>query len=431
MAGVCGGCWVSEFLELDRAEFRALKRQFVHPAKEVSHPTQLVGRDRELRLVEHGFERDGAHIFIWGRRGVGKTSLAHSAIAEHNDLVVSGPAIGCEPASTVKQILGDIIRRAVRKDSGLLQKDGLRLKLGAFGQSLEKGWTGGHHEVPIETVNQASDVLHEIFVSDYETHRSTAVIIDEFDQLGRQDTVAFLTALAKQMSVDDVKVKLIFCGVASDLEALIGSHESVGRYIAAVKLEVLPDDKIWDIVRNIFCEFHLEVPRGQLVRIGQVACGYPTFAHLISDEILNVAFEQGFGERAVSQEIFDEAMRRSAASAATHLQGAYERATMKGTDRYVEVLWAVSNGPHIQERQYKDVREDYLRIMGDRSDRDTIEKDATFRNHVNALCADSHGSVLIRPRAGWYRFKDPMFRGYVRMLAYNAGVELGDESFAR
>jgi hypothetical protein len=133
----------------------------------------------------------------------------------------------------------------------------------------------------------------------------------------------------------------------------------------------------------------------------------------------------------ITQDVFNEAMRRAAASAATHLQGAYEAATMKGTDRYVEVLWSAAHGPHIKERQFKDVNDDYFRLMNMRAGRTALSSEKNVRNHLNALCSDANGAVLEKLKTGWYRFKDPMFRGYVRMIAFNEGIELGDESFQR
>lgn len=419
------------FNELERKEFVSLKKQYVHPSNEVSQPDQLIGRERDLNLVQNAFEREGSNIFIWGRRGVGKTSLAHSAIAKFSDVVHLGPAIACEERSTAASLFQDISRRAISKNNGILKNSSLKLKLEALGLSVEGQMGGFRPQTEISSVNQASELLGALFPSDFEKNRKIAIIIDEFDQLKERPTIDFLTSLAKQMSVDALDIKLIFCGVASNLDALIGSHESVGRYLSAVKLDPLSDDSIWHIVRNIVSEFGLSVPRGQLIRIGQIACGYPTFAHLIADEMLNAAFEEKLPGTEITQSIFNEAMRRAAASAATHLQGSYDAATMKGTDRYVEILWATANGQHIKERQFKDIRSDYHLIMKQRPGREEIEKDQTVRNHINALCTEANGSVLERLKTGWYRFRDPMFRGYVRMIAYNEGIELGDESFPR
>jgi hypothetical protein len=432
MAGVSGGLGgMKPFIELTRPEFVALKKQYVHPSSEVSQPDQLIGRDKTLNLMQAAFEREGANVFIWGRRGVGKTSLAHSAIAKFSDAVSVGPAVGCERNSTPASLFQDIARRAIARNKSLISSSSLKLKLEALGLSVEGQLGGFRPSTEISSINQASELLGTLFPADFERGRKTAVIIDEFDQLNERSTIDFLTSLAKQMSVDAIDVKLVFCGVAANLEALIGSHESVGRYIAAVRLDPLTDDNIWSIVERIVSEFGLVIHRGQLIRIGQIACGYPTFAHLIADEILNVAFETRMIQGQVMQDVFNEAMRRAAASAATHLQGAYEAATMKGTDRYVEVLWSAAHGPHIKERQFKDVNDDYFRIMASRSGRKSLGSEKNVRNHLNALCSDANGAVLERLKTGWYRFKDPMFRGYVRMIAYNEGVELGDESFQR
>jgi uncharacterized protein len=420
-----------KFSSLSRQEFVHLKKQFVHPSSEVSQPDQLVGRDKALLLVRSALEREGANLFIWGRRGVGKTSLAHSAAAKFHEVARQGPAIACEKGSTPESLFQDIARRAIVRNKGLLKNSALKLKLEGLGLSVEGQLGGFRPDTKITSVNHASELLEALFPPNYEDGRKVLIIVDEFDQLENKETIDFLTALAKQMSVDGLDVKLVFCGVAANLEALIGSHESIGRYISAVSLDPLSDDQIWKIAEGILLQFGLKLGRGQIVRIGQVACGYPTFAHLIVDEVLNVAFEHDFEGEVIPQEIFNEAMRRAAASAATHLQGAYEAATLKGTDRYVEVLWAVAHGPHIKERQFKDIRTDYGLIMAQRSGRDRIEKEQTLRNHVNALCSDSNGAVLERLKTGWYKFRDPMFRGYVRMVAYNEGIELGDESFLR
>lgn len=422
---------MTKLANLDRKKFVQLKKEFVHPSTEVSQPGQLIGRDGSLNLVRNALEREGSNVFIWGRRGVGKTSLAHTAINKFNDLVCQGPAIACEPTSTVDQLFNDIIRRSAKARPSFFKDGKIKLKLGALGLGLEGEYSTGINNVHVSSVNHASELLDAIFPADFEGGRYSAVIVDEFDQLGNKETIGFLTALAKQMSVDQSNVKFIFCGVAENLEALIGSHESVGRYLTAVKLDPLSDDQIWRISEGIASNFGVKLGRGHTIRIGQIACGYPTFAHLIVDEILNVAYEGRFSGSEISQDIFNEAMRRAAAGAATHLQGAYETATQKGTDRYVEVLWAAANGPHIGERQFKEISADYHRIMATRKSRDEITNEQNLRNHLNALCEPSHAEVLKKRTQGWYRFSDPMFRGYVRMMAYNSSVELGDESFQR
>ena len=125
--------------------------------------------------------------------------------------------------------------------------------------------------------------------------------------------------------------------------------------------------------------------------------------------------------------LFKDGVHRAAAAAATRLQHSYDVATKKGTDRYIEVLWAAACG-QLLSKQFKNIRDDYSQIVQGRPGRDTVDEQG-LRNHLNALCKGSHGSVLEREKVGWYQFTDPMFRSYVRMMAFNNGVDLGEESF--
>ncbi|MFC2966770.1 ATP-binding protein [Acidimangrovimonas pyrenivorans] len=205
------------FSELERREFVALKRQYVHPANEVSQPNQLVGREQALNSVRNAFERDGSNIFIWGQRGVGKTSLAHTAAAKYSDIVALGPAIACEKNSSISNLFQDLARRAIAKDKSLLKNSSVKIKLEALGLSVEGQLGGFRPTTEITSVNQASELLGALFPSDFQNGKKTVIIIDEFDQLENQDTINFLTSLAKQMSVDALDVKIVYCGVASDL----------------------------------------------------------------------------------------------------------------------------------------------------------------------------------------------------------------------
>lgn len=416
--------------DLQRREFIDLKKQFVHPSTEISQPDQLVGREEPLKRLRTAFEREGSHPFIWGLRGVGKTSLAHSACHAYPEAVSIGPVIACEKSSTVAQLFGDIVQRQAKLNPSFFKNKNLKVKLSGYGLSVEAGIANVAGELAIRSVNQASDLLESLFPPNYETGQKSTIVIDEFDKLKNSDTIAFFTDLAKQLSVDDVAVKLIFCGVAEDFKTLVGAHGSVGRYLTAIELTPMQDDQIWEAARSIMRNFGVEFTRGQEVRIGQIACGYPSFVHLIADEVLNELYEANFGKVSVPQQHYDTAMRNAVAGAATDLQDAYETATKKGTDRYVEVLWAASNGEHIQGRQFKTLWEDYRRIMLKRKDRDLIGSETVFRNHLNALCSPSNGEVLRKAKSGWYYFTDPMFRGYVRMIAHSEGIEVGNESFA-
>ena len=46
------------------------------PSKEIAEPSRLMGRDHHLLRIARAFNSEGRNIFIFGDRGIGKTSLA-------------------------------------------------------------------------------------------------------------------------------------------------------------------------------------------------------------------------------------------------------------------------------------------------------------------------------------------------------------------
>lgn len=417
-----------KFFGQDRTQFINHLKHFVHPSEEISIPDQLVGRAKELSELRDCFETNGSHAFVWGPRGVGKTSLVHTACAKYSATVNLAAAVGCQKQSSHNELLKDIYRRVANSGTVNLSTGSIKAKLDLFGIVNLEGQKGGFSgELDISSVNHASDFLNTILPRDFSGGKEWVIIVDEFDQLQNKITIDFFTSLAKQMSVDKVGVKFVFCGVASNLNDLIGSHESVDRYIRAVNLTPLGHTDVLKIADLICEEFDVELYRGQRFRISQIACGYPHFVHLIMNEILRECYERQDENRIVGEDTYKAGVQRSVNSAATHLRRKYESATRRGTDRYIEVLWAVADG-QLLVKQFKSIRSDYYRIMDARLTRERIETDQLLRNHLNELCKGDE-PALRRGKVGWYEFSDPMFRSYVRLIAHQNDIDLGDESF--
>lgn len=414
---------------LDRKDFVKQLRHYVHPSTEISVPEQLKGRSTQLRLLRDCFETEGENAFIWGLRGVGKTSLVHTACNEYSDTVQLASVVGCEKTSTIDGLFTDIFRRIVQNGKVNTTERGVKAKLSALGVTLEGEGRSYKETLEIPSINFASDLLATILRPDFENDKVWVIIVDEFDLLENANVIDFFTALAKQISVDNVPAKFVFCGVASSLNDLIGSHESVDRYIKAIPLEPLLDGNILEVVDYIAVNFDVSLTNGQRYRIAQISCGYAHFAHVIMKEVLRLSFEDGPTDGEISDSIFKTAVQHAAQGAATRLQDAYDIATRKGSDKYVEVLWSVADG-QLLTKQFKNIRTDYLKLMQLRKGREVLEDEKQFRNHLNALCKESNGKILRREKTGWYSFNDPMLRSYVRLMAHNSDIDLGAESFA-
>lgn len=240
-----------------RRKFVDRLNHFVHPGEEISNPEQLKGRDGPMLLLRDAFETNGLNAFVWGLRGVGKTSLVHTSCNQFNDTVQLATAIACQRHSTYNELLDDLVRRLINDGKVDVKSSSTKAGLSAFGLSIEGTSKAVRDHIEIRSVNHGSDLLGTIMPADHATRRDWVVIVDEFDQLENIETIEFSTSLAKQISVDKRAVKFVFCGVASNLNDLIGTHESVERYIKAISLDPLSADHIIDISRFIAQNFEV------------------------------------------------------------------------------------------------------------------------------------------------------------------------------
>lgn len=416
------------FTKLSEREFRDWLNQYLHPREHLTVPEQMKGRELQLRSMLDCFQTSGAQAFIWGPRGVGKTSLGHTSCYAHADYVELVGNVPCDENLTFTDFILQVVRQAHSKNRISKLFENIEAGLNLYGVALKYNGKSGSDNQTVRTTAQASDILTNAFNVSTFPDRKPVVIVDEFDTLANADTITLISSLVKQLSVAECPLKFVFCGVAKDLTELKVAHASVERYVHAVELRPLTADAIIEIVSDVEREFGLRFTNGQKYRIAQIAGGYPHFAHLILHNVLISAYEEDYKADEVSGNLFKKGVHDSAGQAATRLRQAYSTATQKGTDRYVEVLWAAANGPHL-ERQFKDILSDYRRIMLKRPEREGIGSDVNVRNHLNSLCREANGAELRRRNPGWYAFTDPMFRSYVRMVADNEGIELGAESF--
>ncbi len=210
----------------DRDNFKAAKSDYFFPAKAISDVHKLRGRQRELESVEKALESPGRQCFIFGERGVGKTSLAKTAYKQNFPEVVEPLIVGCEETSSFSSILRAVVEKGLQSSptrTGSGWKGKVGMKVGPLNAEIEKQVSEGR--VPeIVDVNQAIYVLKYI--------RKTrvfarGVIIDEFDRITSIEQKTRFADFLKQVSDQDLDIKFIFCGVSQDIESLIGSHLGV------------------------------------------------------------------------------------------------------------------------------------------------------------------------------------------------------------
>src|SRR5262245_21810903 len=98
----------------DKATFEARLVEAITPSKPIRTVERLHGRTGDLLRIERALVVPGRHVFIYGDRGVGKSSLAAAAAnqyqsADENYIDVSG-----SPDATFGSVIADVAMKALR-----------------------------------------------------------------------------------------------------------------------------------------------------------------------------------------------------------------------------------------------------------------------------------------------------------------------------
>ena len=406
----------------DRELFKTRKSEYFFPAKAISDVAKLRGRHRELQKVEKALASEGRQCFIFGERGVGKTSLAKTAYRQNFPELKSIVLVGCEETSSFSSIIRALVEKGLESSptkSGALWRTKLGINTGFVNAEIERQVSDG--KLPdIHDVNHAISVLHYL----RKTGRfPEAVIVDEFDKIVSPEQKGRFADFLKQISDQELDIKFIFCGIASDIESLIGSHLSVGRYIAPIELGRLKLNELWEIIELPCKALEVDIDREYLIRSSQIADGYPYFMHLLGDCLFWSMHNSAYETAKVRFENFSEAVDEAVHDAEPILKNAYDKATKKYDKSYELVLWAAAAGSHL-ERKWQDTYEIYRDKVSELPSAGEKVSQETFYKRLLAMTKEEFGCILQTNKNGWYSFSENVVRSYVRLRAAQGGLAL-------
>jgi uncharacterized protein len=172
------------FPNISEDEFRAIIAENLTPSEEIRTPERLFGRDKNLTAINRALNSAGRQIFIYGDRGVGKTSLAVTAAYIHTGSDGVPIYVPCGRASTfsgVVQAIGNqtisIKDRMERAAAGR----GLTLNLPAVGGFGFSSGTPASVTIPApQTINEALDVVR--YVAEKKSGK-LVVVVDEMERI--------------------------------------------------------------------------------------------------------------------------------------------------------------------------------------------------------------------------------------------------------
>lgn len=407
---------------LSELAFVDVLQRYLSPSSPINRVPALKGRAEQIEQITRAFHSPGRQAFIYGDRGVGKSSLA---LAVANYLAPDGHRpiqIACNRGSfytlirnACEQLLGTT---PVKIDGGIKGKASLTLP--GLNASLESSLT--RREVPqLTDLNQAVAVLRWCA----EQHQAEAVVIfDEFDQLATPDDREAFADFIKQVGDQRIPIKLFFTGIGRALEDLLAAHHSCYRYLANVYLEPLGWDGRLAIIDAAAEALGVAVDQSTRFRIAAISDGFPHYVHLVCEKLFWAAHDDAFQVSTTTPSHYVRALAEAVRDIEPFLKDLYEQATQKYTNDYQEVLWAVADHHELKRRSI-DIYQSYSEIMRQRSTK-ALDR-SKFNQRMNALKNSSHGAILIGSRQGWYELREPILRGYIRLRAENEGIELAKE----
>ena len=414
---------------LSKARFEEIMRAYVRPSDPIDSYEHLVGRVKQQESIEEAINSPGKHVFIYGDRGAGKTSLAQTIAHEHNPSATAPVLVACGQKTTFTTIIYDIAAQLVGRSRYVVAEGtrtlGGKLAAGAFAE-INGSMSSKVSERPIDAIdlNAAASLLQEAAVK---RGGRSIVVVDEFENLPSLEDRQLFAELIKQLSDRKVQVTLVFCGIGKSLEDLLQGHGSSHRYLHEVRLPTPPLNfgQRWEILDTAAAQLGLTVNADSRLRIAQVSDGFPHYVHLICEKLFWLAFRDDEELEELSPEHYMDAVHNALGSVEARLRAAYDLAVKKDLDQYQEILWAVADHYELDRNIQSIYTNSYERIMALRGRVPLTQ--AIFSARITALRGTSHGSILTGQRRGWVRFSENLIRGYVRLVAEGSGVRLALE----
>jgi Cdc6-like AAA superfamily ATPase len=406
-----------------RARFEAALQQSLSPTTPIRSAEHLRGREKKLEDIRRALVQPGRSVFVYGDRGVGKTSLAQTAAFEHQSAAKAPVLIGCDASSTFGRVAQQITTRLLGLDSNLIKVSDQRTggaKAGGISVEMKRSTDKG----PVAIPNSVDEAINMLSQAAGQHSAQPVIVIDEFERLKDDDQRALFADLIKQTGDQSMPFKLIFCGVASSLSELLDAHHSCYRYLVTVELERLLAGPRFEIITGASNTVGVEIESSSLGRISAISDGFPHYVHLITEKLLWEIFSDENTIAISRPSHYLAAIKAAVVDIEAKLKATYEKATQKyaESEQYEAVLWALADHHELSRRSANIF--DVYRHLTDKYKIVTLPRDK-FTQRINALKRAAHGSILRGSRQGWYEFSEPVMRGYVRLQAEAQNVELG------
>lgn len=412
----------------------------------IREPGRFVGRSQLIRDCISALNAATGLISVYGKRGVGKSSLLRQiqqmALGEYTlakraglmDFIPSRPRTYLTVYYTCDSLIKDgkdLISRLVNDqdpEDGLLRlvpNDGkemvefTRSKEVSGGADLKvvnwgaKGVESSKYAkvVPDDVIQTFRNFVAAIV--DHQVNRrmkrdGLLIILDEFDVIENKQG---LGSLIKSLTTPTVKFAV--CGVGSDLADLIADHASVERLIEQGVLAVKPmtlaeSEGIVYRAGELFAGAVRFAP-GIAPKIAELAQGYPYFVQLIGKQCISEMNQMGINT--VDDDVFAKVLDGlKSGKAFPTLEAAYQRAIggSEGRQLLLQLL--------AEQQTEESFTDEIGRVVLKNSRTVAEELGVQFVDQVVPRLVDpKYGPVLERIDQGIYEFVNPVLRQYIKL----------------
>lgn len=415
----------------------------------IRDPKRFVGRQELIRDCVKGLNSPLGLICIYGKRGVGKSSLlrqlqqmangdyslATNAALHH--LIPESPrsyytvyyqcdAFVADANGLLSRLCNDqhpedgLLRLVPDEGKQLVEfsrsnegQVGVDLKLVSWGA---KGTDASKYArvVPGDTVQSFRNFVDSIVDHNNKLWRKrdgVLILLDEFDVI--QDKTG-LGSLIKSMSND--RVKFAICGIARDLSELVIDHASVERLLEEGAIHVEPMSKsetkqIFSTAEKLF-EGKIKFNPDVVEKISDLSEGYPYLAQLFGKACINAVNEQAAQEvdLKILERVIDDI--RSGQAFPT-LETAYQRAIGNSEPRQLLLTLLAEQKENVARFNDEARRVMLNRVRNVADDFDIQHVDQL----IPRLLDKKYGPALVRDPdvRGAYQFENPVLRVYIKL----------------
>lgn len=415
----------------------------------IRDPARFVGRTDLIRNCMNAVNSSVGLISVYGKRGVGKSSLLRQmqqiALGDYTlakraglgHLIPRRPRTYLTVYYSCDALINDGRGLLARLCNDQNDEDGLlRLvpndgkELSEFSRTKEvsggadlkvinwgaKGIESSKYVkiVPNDIVQTFRNFLDSIIIHQVKNRMKRdgiLIILDEFDVIQNKDGIGSLIK-----SLTSPEVKFAICGVGRDLSDLIQDHASVERLIEQGSLPVKPmsqaeSEGIIHRASELF-KGEMKFEAGIAAQIAELAHGYPYFVQLIGKQCVHEANSKGVN--IVDQSILDVVIDDlKSGKAFPTLESAYQRAIGDSPGRQLLL--------HLLAEQTSDqalFSDEIGRIVLRQTRQVAEELDIQFIDQlIPRLVEKRYGPVLERipERQGVYEFVNPVLRQYIKL----------------